>query len=69
MANQPLGTSTVRKRLFLPVPWKRADLLRLRLQRQGIPAIACYEPADHTAGLEILSEVDLETVRGILDTP
>jgi hypothetical protein len=60
------SSQTLRNRLFVPVPWERADSLRNRLHERGIPAIACYDPAEHAAGLEILREMDYNTIQSIL---
>jgi hypothetical protein len=61
--------SQLRNHLFVPVPWDRADELRARLQARGIPATACFEPSERTAGLEIHQEVDLQNLKSILSMP
>jgi hypothetical protein len=68
MVASTLSTSSVRQRLFLAVSWRKANSLRSLLQRHGIHAIACFDPANRTAGLEILSDVSPETLQEILKT-
>ncbi|MBV9124007.1 MAG: hypothetical protein JO112_11665 [Planctomycetes bacterium] len=68
MVASNLPTSPVRKHPFVPVSWRKADSLRSHLQRHGIHAIACFDPANRTAVLEIVSEVSPETLEGILNT-
>jgi hypothetical protein len=41
-----------RSRWAFPVPWDRADDLRLRLSKRGYPATVCLNPEDRTARLE-----------------
>jgi hypothetical protein len=68
-SNLPLEEfQTLRNHLFVPVPWDRADSLRTRLSERGIPAIACYDPAQRLAGLEILTDVDAAQLRALLAT-
>jgi hypothetical protein len=49
-------------RLYLRVPWKQAARLRDHLSEHGLVAIVCYEPSDHTAGLEFRPGSDPDTV-------
>jgi hypothetical protein len=51
---------------FVEVPWQNAEVLRDRLVAAGIPATACYDPTTRTAGLEILADVDAQTLQSVL---
>jgi hypothetical protein len=63
------GVQTLRNHLFIPVPWDRAESLRNLLTERGIPAIACYDPTERKAGLEILSDMDANRLRELLEAP
>jgi hypothetical protein len=58
--------SLVGKHPFVEVPWHSAEALRDRLVAAGIPATACYDPTTRTAGLEILVDVDAQTLQSVL---
>lgn len=42
----------VRGEWSFPVPWTRADEVRTRLRRRGLPATVCLDPLAHEARLE-----------------
>jgi hypothetical protein len=39
-------------RLFVRVPWAKAEWLRNRFKERGLATTVCYESRDRTAGLE-----------------
>jgi hypothetical protein len=63
----PLQGKTLLDRVLIPVPWEDADRLCTRLRERGIGATACFEPAEHSAGLELPAGTDFEAVQHILD--
>jgi hypothetical protein len=50
-------------KLIIPVPWREADALHTHLQRLGIPSIACWDPMERQARLEVFAGVEEERVR------
>ena len=71
-SNKPFPAFEVKilkNRLFIPVPWDSAEPFRDRLRARGIAATACFDPSEHTAGLEFGRDADLETIRVILSAP
>jgi hypothetical protein len=45
-------------RLFVRVPWAKAEWLRNRFKERGLATTVCYECRDRTAGLEFGASVD-----------
>jgi len=52
-------------RLFVRVPWAKAEWIRNRLKQRGMNTTVCYESRDRMAGLEFDPNVD---PRSILQT-
>jgi hypothetical protein len=58
--------SPARNRVFVPVPWHGARSISKSLRKQGITAVACYDPLDRRATIEIGQDADLRSVQDLL---
>jgi hypothetical protein len=51
-------------RLFVRVPWAKAEWFRNRFKERGLTTTVCYESRDRMAGLEFCPNVE---PRGVLE--
>jgi hypothetical protein len=58
--------TNAKKHVVVPVPWDRADSIRNRLSERGITSIACYDPQDRQASIEICQDIDLHSIQDVL---
>ena len=68
MANTPeerTPFTNTKNHLVVPVPWDKADTIRNRLAERGITSVACYEPQEREASIEICQDIDLDSVRDV----
>jgi hypothetical protein len=56
----------VEGKFVFPVPWREADAMQNYFYRHGVPSIACWDPIQREARLEILPGVDEGRVREVL---
>jgi hypothetical protein len=63
----PLQGKTLLNRVLIPVAWDEAERICTRLRERGIEATACFDAAEHSAGLELPAGTDYETAQQILD--
>ena len=61
-----LDIQRVGTKLVVPVPWRAAHAIHTHLERLGIPSIACWDPTERQARLEVFAGVDEEHVRQAL---
>ena len=52
-------------RLFVEVPWNKAEVIRDRLAKHGIVATACFEPYNR-ATIELPGNVDKDLLSRLL---
>lgn len=60
-------TLTTRQgRPFVEVPWDRAEIIRARLTKRGIPATAYYEPYTR-AGIEFHNDMTADAITRLMN--
>jgi hypothetical protein len=65
--SRELVVSQVEGRIFVGVPWDRADQIQDRLRGQGIGSTLHLDPRGREARLELWTNLRLERVRELLD--